>query len=137
MKIKAKYKKKPVYATELAAGMDLEANIEKPIILKPLQRTLVPTGLHLELPVGYEAQVRGRSGLAIREGLVVALGTIDADYRGEINAIVFNLSDKDIIIKPNQRICQLIICKYEKIELTLGELSDTKRGSNGFGSTGV
>lgn len=80
MKVKAKYNKKPVYATELAAGMDLEANIEKPIILKPLQRALVPTGLYLELPVGYEAQVRGRSGLAIREGLIVALGTIDADY---------------------------------------------------------
>jgi len=129
----------PEYRTESSAGMDLSANIEKPIILKPLERIIVPTGLFIELPVGYEAQIRPRSGLAIKNGITVlnTPGTIDADYRGEICVIIINMSDKDYIINDGERICQMIISKHERVEWDKVELlNDTERGEGGFGHTG-
>jgi dUTP pyrophosphatase len=129
----------PEYRTGLSAGMDLSANIDKPIILKPLERTIVPTGLFIELPVGYEAQIRPRSGLAIKNGITVlnTPGTIDADYRGEICVIIINLSERDYIIKDGERICQMIISKHERVEWEKVELlNDTERGNGGFGHTG-
>lgn len=130
----------PNYETEGAAGMDLRANIEESITLKPLERTIVKTGLFIALPVGFEAQVRPRSGLAAKNGITVlnAPGTVDADYRGEIGVILVNLSNDDFVIKDGERIAQLIIAKHERIswkEVTI--LSETERGSGGFGSTGV
>ena len=130
----------PKYATEHSAGMDLYAYLDKPIILEPLQRALIPTGLFIELPEGYEAQIRPRSGLAIKHGITVlnTPGTIDSDYRGEIKVILINLSNEPFEIKNGDRICQMIISKYEKAELIeVEELSDTQRGSGGFGHTGV
>jgi dUTP pyrophosphatase len=130
----------PQYATSQSAGLDLRANINNPVILKPLERKLVPTGLFIELPDGYEAQVRPRSGLAIKHGisLVNTPGTIDPDYRGEIRVILINLSNDDFILNPGERIAQMIICKFERIEWeNVVDLSVSERGDGGFGSTGT
>lgn len=132
--------KLPEYATSQSAGMDLRANIEKPIILTPLERKLIPTGLHIALPVGYEAQVRPRSGLALKHGITVlnTPGTIDADYRGDIGIILINLSNEPFEIKPGERIAQLVIAKYEQISWEQVEILDeTERGAGGYGHTGV
>ncbi|MBW6483484.1 MAG: dUTP diphosphatase [Vicingaceae bacterium] len=129
----------PHYGTEAAAGVDLRANIETPITLKPLERTLVKTGLFIELPVGYEAQVRPRSGLAYKNGITVlnSPGTIDADYRGEVGVILVNLSNEPFVIENGERIAQLVIAKHEQAEWELvEELAETERGAGGFGSTG-
>lgn len=129
----------PAYATELSAGMDIKANIEESITLKPLERAMVATGLYIELPAGFEAQIRPRSGLAAKHGVTVcnSPGTIDADYRGEIKVILVNLSNNDFVINKGERIAQMVIAKYEKVELCAVEvLSDTVRGEGGFGSTG-
>ncbi len=130
----------PNYETIASAGMDLRANISEPITLKSLERTIVKTGLFLELPIGYEAQVRPRSGLAAKNGITVlnSPGTIDADYRGEIGVILVNLSNKDFVIQNGERIAQLIIAKHERaIWIEVQELTETSRGEGGFGSTGV
>lgn len=129
----------PHYGTEAAAGVDLRANIETPITLKPLERTLVKTGLFIELPVGYEAQVRPRSGLAYKNGITVlnSPGTIDADYRGEVGVILVNLSNEPFVIENGERIAQMVIAKHEQAEWELVEdLAETERGAGGFGSTG-
>lgn len=129
----------PEYATNASAGVDLRANLEAPIVLKSLERTLVPTGLFIELPVGYEAQVRPRSGLAFKNGITVlnSPGTIDADYRGEIKVILVNLSKEDFTINNGERIAQLVIAKHEQAEwVQVEQLVETDRGQGGFGSTG-
>ena len=129
----------PEYATEDSAGMDLRANLTEPLTLKPMQRALVPTGLSIELPKGFEGQVRPRSGLAIKQGLTClnAPGTIDADYRGEINVILINLSQEDQVIQHGDRIAQLVVQQYSRISWTVvEELSSTKRAAGGFGHTG-
>jgi len=129
----------PSYSTVFSAGMDLRADLDKPRILKPGERALVPTGLFVELPRGYEAQIRPRSGLAIRRGVTVlnTPGTIDSDYRGEIGIIMINLSDENFIIKNGERICQMIIARHETIEWEETDLlNDTARGDGGFGHTG-
>lgn len=129
----------PCYSTKLSAGLDLKAFLEEDIILKPLQRALVPTGLFIELPVGYEAQIRPRSGLAIKHGISVlnSPGTIDADYRGEIKVILVNLSNENFSIKSGERICQMVVAKHENIEFNMVDVLDvTERGSGGFGHTG-
>ena len=129
----------PEYKTGFSAGMDLCANIDAPIPLKPFERALIPTGLFIELPIGYEAQIRPRSGLAIKDGITVlnTPGTIDADYRGEIYVIVINLSEKKYLIKDGDRICQMIVNKHERAEWERVELlKDTERGKGGFGHTG-
>ncbi len=129
----------PEYGTAAAAGLDLRANIETPITLNPLERTIVKTGLFIELPVGYEAQVRPRSGLAFKNGITVlnSPGTIDADYRGEIGVILVNLSNEAFVIENGERIAQLVIAKHEQAEWQLvEELTTTERGAGGFGSTG-
>jgi dUTP pyrophosphatase len=129
----------PKYQTSMSAGMDIHAYLDEDIVLKPLERILVPTGLSIELPAGYEAQVRPRSGLAAKYGITLlnSPGTVDADYRGEIKAVMINLSDKDFTIKNGDRIAQLIISKYEKIEwFSVSDLNVTERDSGGFGSTG-
>lgn len=129
----------PEYKTKLSAGMDIRANISEVITIKPLERKLVPTGLYIEIPEGYEAQIRPRSGLALNEGVGIlnSPGTIDADYRGEIGIIVINLSNAIITIKDGDRICQMVINKVEQPELIeVKELSDTERGTGGFGHTG-
>lgn len=130
----------PAYETEGSAGMDLRANISKAITLKPLDRTLIPTGLFIELPLGYEAQVRPRSGLAAKRGLTClnTPGTIDSDYRGEIKVILVNLSNETQVIEPTERIAQMVIAKHERVTLQEVEvLNDTSRGTGGFGSTGT
>ncbi|MFD2908736.1 dUTP diphosphatase [Flavobacterium ardleyense] len=130
----------PNYETIASAGMDLRANITESITLKSLERALVKTGLFIELPIGYEAQVRPRSGLAFKKGITVlnSPGTVDADYRGEIGVILVNLSNEDFVIENGERIAQLIIAKHERAEwLEVTELSETARGEGGFGSTGV
>ncbi|MEW7279351.1 dUTP diphosphatase [Aquimarina sp. 2201CG1-2-11] len=130
----------PNYETVASAGMDLRANIESPITLKPLERAIVKTGLFIELPVGYEAQVRPRSGLAAKKGVTVlnAPGTIDADYRGEIGVILVNLSNEDFVVENGERVAQLVIAKHERATwIEVKELSETSRGEGGFGSTGV
>lgn len=130
----------PAYATDLSAGMDLRANIDEPIELQPLQRILVPTGLFMALPEGYEAQVRPRSGLAIKKGITVlnSPGTIDADYRGEVCVILVNISSEPFLITDGERIAQMVIARYEQVEWSEVEvLSDTERGAGGFGHTGV
>ena len=130
----------PNYETIASAGMDLRANISEPITLKSLERTIVKTGLFIELPIGYEAQVRPRSGLAAKKGITVlnSPGTVDADYRGEIGVILVNLSNEDFVIENGERIAQLIIAKHERAEwVEVQELSETSRGEGGFGSTGV
>lgn len=130
----------PAYATALSAGMDLKADISEKITLKPLQRVMVPTGLFIALPEGYEAQVRPRSGLAAKHGITVlnTPGTIDADYRGEIKVILVNLSDESFDIEPGERIAQMVIAKHERVEWKeVDELDETQRGAGGFGSTGT
>lgn len=130
----------PSYETIASAGMDLRANISEPITLKPLERTIVKTGLFIALPIGTEAQVRPRSGLAAKKGITVlnAPGTVDADYRGEIGVILVNLSNADFIVNDGERIAQLVIAKHERAEWNeVQELSKTERGTGGFGSTGV
>jgi dUTP pyrophosphatase len=130
----------PEYATAHAAGMDLKANIDAPILLKPLQRQLIATGLFIELPVGYEAQIRPRSGLAFKNGITVlnSPGTIDADYRGEIKVLLVNLSDTEFTIQDGERIAQMVLAKHEQVEwLAVRTLEDSKRGVGGFGSTGT
>ncbi|GAL62249.1 dUTP diphosphatase [Algibacter lectus] len=130
----------PHYETIASAGMDLRANITEAITLKPLARTIVKTGLFIELPIGFEAQVRPRSGLAAKKGVTVlnAPGTIDADYRGEIGVILVNISNEDFVIESGERIAQLVIAKHERAEwISVEELSETSRGEGGFGSTGV
>lgn len=130
----------PHYETEGSAGVDLRANIESNMVLEPLMRVIVPTGLFIELPLGYEAQIRPRSGLALKQGLTIlnSPGTIDSDYRGEIGCILINLSDQAVVIKPGDRIAQLVLSRYERVEWKEVErLSDTVRGTGGFGSTGT
>lgn len=130
----------PSYETIASAGMDLRANLEEPVLLKPLQRVMVPTGLFIELPVGYEAQIRPRSGLAAKCGITVlnSPGTIDADYRGEIKIILINLSQDDYMIKNGERIAQMIISSHEKAEwIKVEKLNDSERGDGGFGHTGT
>lgn len=130
----------PEYETIASAGMDLRANITDPITLNPLERALVKTGLFIELPIGYEAQVRPRSGLAFKKGITVlnSPGTVDADYRGEIGVILVNLSNEPFVIENGERVAQLVIAKHERAEWELvGTLSETVRGEGGFGSTGV
>jgi len=130
----------PQYATPLSAGMDLRANITESIMLAPLQRALVPTGIFIEIPEGYEAQIRPRSGLAAKHGISIvnSPGTIDADYRGEIKVILVNLSDKEFELQSGERIAQMVIAKHQKAEWVLvSNLSDSERGAGGFGSTGV
>lgn len=129
----------PAYATEAAAGMDLRANLSEPVTLKPLERRLIPTGLFIELPVGYEAQIRPRSGLALKHGITVlnSPGTIDADYRGEIGVILVNLSDTDFVVADGERICQMVIARHEQAEwVEVTELAVSERGAGGFGHTG-
>lgn len=129
----------PQYATEYSAGLDLKANIDQDIVLKPFDRVLVPTGLYIELPKGYEAQIRPRSGLALKHGVTVlnSPGTIDADYRGEIRVVLINLSDVNFIIKNGERICQMVIAAHAQVDwLEVDEINETERGSGGFGHTG-
>ena len=143
MKIKVVNKSKhplPHYATTQSAGMDLRANLDEPIILKPLDRTLVKTGIFMELPMGYEAQVRPRSGLAFKKGITVlnTPGTIDADYRGEVGVILVNLSNEDFVVEDGERVAQMVIAKHEQPSWEeVEELIETERGAGGFGSTGV
>jgi len=130
----------PGYTTNLSAGMDIRANLDKEITLKPFERILIPTGIFIELPKGYEAQIRPRSGLALRKGLTVlnSPGTIDADYRGEIGVIIVNLSNEIATIEDGERICQMVIAKHETISWSESdELSSTERGAGGFGHTGL
>lgn len=143
MKIKVVNRSKhklPNYSTIASAGMDLRADLEDPIVLKPLERTIVKTGIHIELPVGYEAQVRPRSGLSLKKGITVlnSPGTIDADYRGEVMVILINLSTEDFKIDDGERIAQMVISKHEQAEwLEVNKLEVTERGVDGFGSTGI
>ena len=130
----------PKYETPQSAGMDLRANIESPIILFPMERKLVPTGLHIALSVGFEAQIRPRSGLALKHGITVlnSPGTVDADYRGEVMVLLINLSDQAFEIKPGERIAQMVIARHEQIQWNLVEsLDDTERGEGGFGHSGT
>lgn len=130
----------PAYQTESSAGMDLQANLEESVWLKPMERSLVPTGLFMELPQGYEAQIRPRSGLALKHGISIlnTPGTIDADYRGEIKILLINFSNQDFEIKPGDRIAQMIIAKHEQINWDEVELlTETLRGAGGYGHTGV
>jgi dUTP pyrophosphatase len=130
----------PHYETEASAGMDLRANISEAVTLRPLERSIIKTGLFIEIPIGYEAQVRPRSGLAAKKGITVlnSPGTIDADYRGEIGVILVNLSNEDFTIESGERIAQLVIAKHERAEwIEVEELQETSRGTGGFGSTGT
>ena len=130
----------PEYATPQSSGMDLRANIEAPITLKPMERRLIPTGLYIALPVGYEAQIRPRSGLALKHGITVlnTPGTIDADYRGELMVLLVNFSDSDFIINDGERIAQMVIARHEQgIFEVVEALDDTERGTGGYGHTGV
>lgn len=130
----------PAYATPQSAGMDIRASLEHPVTIGPLERTLIPTGLRIELPAGYEAQLRPRSGLALRHGITLlnSPGTIDADYRGEIGVIVVNLSNEPFVINDGERICQMVIARHEQAEwLTTDSLNTSERGEGGFGHTGL
>ena len=130
----------PQYATEQSAGMDLRANIDEQIVIQPMQRLLIGTGLHIALPKGYEAQIRPRSGLALKHGITVlnSPGTIDADYRGEIGVLLINLSDKNFVINDGERIAQMVIARHEQAQFALVEaLDETERGEGGYGHTGV
>ena len=130
----------PAYATPLSAGLDLRANLAEPVELKPLERKLIPTGLHIALPEGYEAQVRPRSGLALKHGLTVlnSPGTVDADYRGEIGVVLINLSQEPFVVNDGERIAQLVIARHEQAEFVVVEqLDETERGEGGYGHTGV
>lgn len=129
----------PSYATEYSAGMDLRAALEEPVSLRPLERAMVPTGLHIELPAGFEAQIRPRSGLAAKHGISIvnAPGTIDADYRGEIKVVLVNLSNETFVVNPGERIAQMVVARHEKVEWeSVSELEESARGEGGFGSTG-
>ena len=130
----------PQYATPLSAGMDLRANLDESIVLRPLERRLIPTGLHIALPEGYEAQIRPRSGLALKKGITVlnSPGTIDADYRGEVMVLLINLSQEEFVVNAGERIAQMIIARHEQGEFILvDELNETERGEGGYGHTGV
>ncbi|MBQ6681340.1 MAG: dUTP diphosphatase [Prevotella sp.] len=130
----------PAYATKQSAGMDLRANIDEPIVLHPMERKLIPTGLHIALPEGYEAQVRPRSGLALKKGITVlnSPGTIDADYRGEVGVLLINLSQEDFVINDGERVAQMVIARHEQGEFVEVEvLDETERGEGGYGHTGV
>ena len=130
----------PAYATEQSAGMDLRANIEEPIVLKPMERRLIPTGLYMALPQGFEAQIRPRSGLAFKKGITVlnSPGTIDSDYRGELMVLLINLSTEEFIVNDGERIAQMVIARHEVAEFqVVEELDDTERGAGGYGHTGV
>ena len=130
----------PQYSTLCSAGMDLRANLENPIVIKPFQRILIPTGLFMALPEGYEAQVRPRSGLALKHGITVlnTPGTIDADYRGEVGVILINLGQEDFVVNDGERVAQLVVAKYEQAELVpVDVLNETERGGGGFGHSGV
>ncbi|WP_276908535.1 dUTP diphosphatase [Hallella colorans] len=130
----------PRYATAQSAGMDLRANLDAPIVLRPMQRQLVPTGLHIALADGYEAQVRPRSGLALKHGITVlnTPGTIDADYRGEVKVLLVNFSDEEFVINDGERIAQMVIARYEQASFEqVDELDETDRGSGGYGHTGI
>lgn len=130
----------PAYATPQSAGMDIRANINEPITLRPMERHLVPTGLHIALPVGFEAQMRPRSGLALKHGLTVlnSPGTIDADYRGELMVLLINLGDRDFVINDGERIAQMVIARHETADFIAVEMLDeTERGEGGYGHTGV
>lgn len=130
----------PQYATPLSAGMDLRANLDAPVTLRPLERKLIPTGLRIALPEGYEAQVRPRSGLALKKGVTVlnTPGTVDADYRGEIGVILINLSQDDFVVEDGERIAQMVIARHEQAEwVEVSVLSETERGAGGFGHSGV
>jgi len=143
MKIKIVNKSKhklPTYETNASAGVDLRANLEEPVVLKPLESSLIPTGLFIELPVGYEAQIRPRSGLAIKKGITLlnTPGTIDADYRGEIKIILANISNEEFVVNDGERIAQMVIASHEQAEwIEVDELKETERGAGGFGSTGT
>ena len=130
----------PHYETPASAGMDLRANLDQVVILRPMQRAIIPTGLFIELPMGYEAQVRPRSGLAAKKGITVlnAPGTIDADYRGEVGVILVNLSEEEFVVHDGERIAQMVIARHEQATwIETDSLEDSERGSGGFGSTGV
>lgn len=130
----------PTYATAQSAGMDLRANIDSPVTLKPMERRLVPTGLHIALPEGYEAQVRPRSGLALKHGITVlnTPGTVDADYRGEIMVLLINFSNEEFVINAGERIAQMVIARHEQAQFEEVEvLDETERGAGGYGHTGV
>ena len=130
----------PAYATKQSAGMDLRANIDEPVILRPMERRLIPTGLHIALPEGFEAQVRPRSGLALKHGITVlnTPGTIDADYRGEVMVLLVNFSNDDFVINDGERIAQMVIARHEQGEFVeVDELDETERGEGGYGHTGV
>ena len=129
----------PAYSTQMSAGMDVRAFLSKPVVLKALERKLIPTGLYVEIPEGYEAQIRPRSGLALKKGITIlnSPGTIDADYRGEVGIILINLSNEDFVIESGERICQMIIAPHETVQWNLVEkLEETTRGEGGFGHTG-
>jgi len=129
----------PAYSTQLSAGMDLRAFLPAPVVLKPMERKLISTGLFVEIPAGFEAQIRPRSGLALKKGITVlnSPGTIDADYRGEVGIILINLSNEDFVIESGERICQMIIASHETVQWNLVEkLEETQRGEGGFGHTG-
>lgn len=130
----------PAYSTKESAGMDLRASLDEPLELKPMQRALIPTGIYIELPEGYECQIRPRSGLALKHGVTVlnTPGTIDADYRGEIGVILINLSDTPFVVNDGERICQMVVTRYDKVDWVRVEaLDDSVRGAGGFGHTGV
>jgi dUTP pyrophosphatase len=130
----------PTHETIASAGMDLRANLLEPVLLKPLERSLIPTGLFIELPLGFEAQIRPRSGLAFKKGVTVlnSPGTIDADYRGEIKVLLINLSNEDFKVEDGERVAQMVVAKHERIDWTVAEeLEDTVRGAGGFGHTGT
>jgi dUTP pyrophosphatase len=143
MEVKVKFlatNELPKYETTLSAGMDIRANIEHTVELKPMERKLIPTGIFMEIPEGYECQVRPRSGLALKKGITVlnSPGTIDADYRGEVGVILINLSSENVVIEPSERIAQLVFAKVEQANWIVSEnLSETVRGAGGFGSTGL
>lgn len=130
----------PAYATEMSAGMDLRANLEEPVTLQPMERKLIPTGIYIALPVGHEAQIRPRSGLALKHGVTVlnTPGTVDADYRGEVKVLLVNLSDVPFVVNDGERIAQMIVAKYEQVEFVeVEQLDETERGAGGYGHTGV
>jgi dUTP pyrophosphatase len=130
----------PAYETPASAGMDLRADLDRPIVLKPLERQLIPTGLYIELPVGYEAQIRPRSGLAVKKGITLlnTPGTIDADYRGEIKVILANISNEEFVVNNGERIAQMVIARHETAEwVEVEALEESIRGAGGFGSTGT
>lgn len=130
----------PAYATEQSAGMDLRANLDEAVVVRPMERRLIPTGLHIALPVGFEAQVRPRSGLALKHGITVlnSPGTVDADYRGEIGVLLINFSSEDFVVNDGERIAQMVIARHEQADfVTVEELDTTERGCGGYGHTGV